>query len=241
LKFTAERAGSSVANEREEIDMALEYIYSGYERFWHWAQAILISLLVLSGFEIHGTFAFFGFRSAVAIHNFTAITYLLLVVFTVFWHFTTGAWRQYIPTLTNLRAQMEFYLIGMFRDAAHPTRKHVLSKLNPLQRLVYAGLKLLVIPVMGTTGLLYMFYRYPQRHEVTGLNIGGLETVAILHTIGAFMLLAFYVTHIYLLTTGTTITSNLKAMLTGYEELPDGVESHGKSAPTAQPSQAKKG
>jgi hypothetical protein len=33
------------------------------------------------------------------------------------------------------------------------------------------------------------------------------------------MLIAFLVTHLYLITTGTTVTSNLKALLTGYEEL----------------------
>jgi thiosulfate reductase cytochrome b subunit len=30
---------------------------------------------------------------------------------------------------------------------------------------------------------------------------------------------AFLITHLYLITTGETATSNLKAMITGYEEL----------------------
>jgi Ni,Fe-hydrogenase I cytochrome b subunit len=42
-----------------------------------------------------------------------------------------------------------------------------------------------------------------------------------LHTLGAFLLVCFFIAHLYLITTGTTITSNLKAMLTGYEDLPD--------------------
>jgi thiosulfate reductase cytochrome b subunit len=45
--------------------------------------------------------------------------------------------------------------------------------------------------------------------------------VATLHTLGAFLLVCFFIAHLYLITTGTTITSNLKAMLTGYEDLPD--------------------
>ena len=64
-----------------------------------------------------------------------------------------------------------------------------------------------------------MFYRYPQRYEVLSLNIEGLQVIAILHTIGAFLLVSFFIVHLYLITTGHTVTSNLKAMITGYEEL----------------------
>lgn len=116
------------------------------------------------------------------------------------------------------------YVFGIFRNAPHPTKKTVLSKLNPLQKLIYAGLKVLVIPVMVLTGFIYMFYRYPQRYEVLGLNISGLQTIAVIHTIGAFLLVAFLIAHLYLITTGQTVTSNLKAMITGYEELPSAEE-----------------
>ena len=98
----------------------------------------------------------------------------------------------------------------------------MLSKLNPLQKVVYAGLKVILIPLMVVTGLLYMFYRYPQRYEVVTLNVGGLERIAILHTLGAFLVVSFVIAHVYLITTGQTVTSNLKAMITGYEELPAG-------------------
>jgi thiosulfate reductase cytochrome b subunit len=199
--------------------MKKEYVYRAFERFWHWTQAALIIFLGVTGFEIHGSIHFFGYDQAVSYHNTASISFLILIVFAIFWHFTTGEWRQYLPTWKNLRAQAEYYVFGIFRNAPHPTRKTVLSKLNPLQKLVYAGLKVLVIPVMVLTGLLYMFYRYPQRYEVLSLNIEGLQVIAILHTIGAFLLVSFFIVHLYLITTGHTVTSNLKAMITGYEEL----------------------
>jgi thiosulfate reductase cytochrome b subunit len=201
--------------------MKKEYVYRSFERFWHWMQASLIIFLGVTGFEIHGSIHFFGFDQAVRYHNAAAIAFLVLIVFAIFWHFTTGEWRQYLPTWKNLKAQAIYYVFGIFRNAPHPTKKTVLSKLNPLQKLVYAGLKVLVIPVMGMSGLLYMFYRYPQRYEVGGLNIGTLEVIAIVHTIGAFLLVSFFVAHLYLITTGRTVTSNLKAMMTGFEEFPD--------------------
>jgi len=201
--------------------MKKEYVYRSFERFWHWTQAALIMMLGVTGFEIHGTLHFFGFDQAVRYHNAAAIWFLILIAFAIFWHFTTGEWKQYVPTRKHLRLTIEFYVSGIFHNAPHPTGKHVLSKLNPLQKLVYAGLKLLVIPVMGLSGILYMFYRYPQRYEVISLNIANLKVIALVHTLGAFALLSFFVAHLYLISTGTSVTSNLKAMLTGYEELPD--------------------
>lgn len=197
------------------------YIYRAFERFWHWTQAILIFFMAFTGFEIHGSVSFFGYQNAVNYHNFAAYLFIILIVFSIFWHFTTGEWKQYIPTLKNLKAQLDYYLFGIFRNAFHPTKKSVLSKLNPLQKLTYLSLKVLVIPTMVISGLLYMFYRYPQEGTIGWLNINSVETIAVFHTAGAFLLVAFVIIHLYLITTGSTITSNLKAMLTGFEEFED--------------------
>ena len=64
-----------------------------------------------------------------------------------------------------------------------------------------------------------MFYRYPQKYEVLALDVTALQPIALAHTVGAFALLCFLVAHLYLTTTGHTLTSNLKAMVTGWEEL----------------------
>lgn len=195
------------------------YIYSAYERFWHWTQALLIFFLAFTGFEVHGVYSFFGYENAVIYHRISAYLYIILIIFTIFWHFATGQWKQYIPTKKFIKEQISYYITGIFKNAPHPTRKTVLSKLNPLQRLTYLGLKILVIPVIVTTGLLYIFYRYQTDLGMQAINISTLKYVAIIHTAGAIILVAFIIAHIYLTTTGRTIFSNLNAMLTGYEEL----------------------
>lgn len=200
------------------------YVYKGFERFWHWTQALLIMFLALTGFEIHSSYSLFGFETAVNLHNKAAWGFIVLIVFAIFWHITTGEWKQYIPTTKNLKAQIEFYITGIFRNAPHPTKKTLLSKLNPLQRLVYLGLKILIIPVMVISGLLFMFFRYPQSGMIKTVNIENLEIVALIHTLGAFLLITFLIVHLYLITTGHTITSNLKAMITGWEELEEDTE-----------------
>lgn len=197
------------------------YIYKGFERFWHWTQSILIFTLAFTGFEVNGAYEVLGYETAVNVHNFSAISLIILIIFAIFWHFTTGEWKQYIPTKKNMKAQIEYYITGIFRNAPHPTRKTILSKLNPLQRLTYLALKIILIPLMVITGILYMLYRYGLNGEIHSLKIGSLEPIAILHTIGAFLILAFVIAHIYLTTTGHTPTSNIKAMITGWEELED--------------------
>ena len=194
---------------------ATKALYGGFERFWHWTQALLILMLAVTGFEVHGSIELLGYRQAVSIHNASAVGLMVLIAFAVFWHFTTGEWRQYIPTSHMMRAQLEYYVTGMFRDAPHPTKKSHANKLNPLQKVVYLGSKVLVLPVMVISGVLYQLHRY-RGEALFGPKM--LTAVAVMHTAGAFLLIAFATSHIYLTTTGETPVSNLKAMLTGHEE-----------------------
>ncbi len=189
------------------------YIYRGFERFWHWSQALLIFFLAFTGFEIHGSFSLFGFENVVKWHDLAAWALIVLIIFAVFWHFVTGEWKQYLPTTKYVKAQVSYYITGIFKGAPHPTHKTIYNKFNPLQRFIYLGLKLLVIPLQVGTGLVYMFYIYPNNP----VHIGGLSIVAIIHTFGAFTLLAFVIAHVYLTTTAETPLTSIKAMLTGWE------------------------
>jgi thiosulfate reductase cytochrome b subunit len=191
------------------------YIYHKYERFWHWSQALLIIVMMITGFEIHGTYRLLGFQTATQVHNIAAFALITLVVFTIFWHFMTGEWKQYVPTRRNLGAMVWFYLVGIFRGEPHPDMPTPVAKLNPLQRLSYLAFKILIFPVMATTGLLYFFYN---SWSAIGLS-GSVAVVAMLHTVGAFLLVAFLVLHVYMTTTGRTLFSNIKSMFTGYKKI----------------------
>ncbi len=74
------------------------YIYKTYERFWHWTQSFLVFILIFTGFEVHGSFTFFGYEQAVKYHKIAAYAFIILIAFTIFWHITTGEWKQYLPT-----------------------------------------------------------------------------------------------------------------------------------------------
>ncbi len=156
-----------------------------------------------------------------------------LIAFAIFWHITTGEWKQYIPTTSKLKEQVMFYLVGIFKGEHHPTKKDELSKLNPLQRLVYLGFKLILIPITIISGIIYLFYKTIDQNNLVVISDIPLSTVAFWHTLGAILLMVFLVVHVYMTTTGKTPTSNIKAMLTGYEELDeDEINEHDKSSKT---------
>lgn len=189
------------------------YIYKSFERFWHWTQSLLIIFLAITGFEIHGTYTLFGFEKAVMLHNIMAWTYILLIIFTIFWHFATGAWKQYIPTTKFVKAQFRYYISGIFSGAEHPTKKTSYNKFNPIQRLTYLGFKILIIPIMVGTGLIYMYFLYPD----SLIQVEKLEFFALIHTFGGYLLIVFLIIHLYLLTSNDNPVESIVAMINGWE------------------------
>lgn len=191
------------------------YLYTRFERFWHWAQALLIILLLLTGFEIHSTYSLFGFKTAVNIHNFCAWTWLVLYVFIIFWMLTTSEWKQYVPTFKKLFQVMWYYGVGIFQGKPHPVPKTKGAKHNPLQRLTYLGIVTFLVPFQIITGYLYYYYnKWPEMGWDWQLS-----TVAFLHTAGAFAFMSFLIVHVYMTTTGHTILAHTISMFTGYEEV----------------------
>jgi cytochrome b subunit of formate dehydrogenase len=66
-----------------------------------------------------------------------------------------------------------------------------------------------------------MFHKTLDRNDVVVIRDISLESVAFWHTLGAILLMVFLVIHVYMTTTGHTPTSNIRAMVTGYEDLED--------------------
>jgi len=193
------------------------YLYSKFERFWHWTQMLLVTLMVITGFEVHGSFALFGYENSVRIHSASAWTFMGLALLSIFWMFVTRQYINFIPSRANLKEQINYYMSGIFKGEVHPIRKSLFNKLNPLQKLVYFGLLIFIFPVQIFTGIAYMYYHYPQNP----IDAKGFEIAVYTHTLGAFMVVAFIIVHVYMITTGNTIATNLRAMISGYEKEDD--------------------
>jgi thiosulfate reductase cytochrome b subunit len=195
------------------------YMYTFYERFWHWLQAVAIIILLVTGVEIHfSAVEIFGFALAVRVHNIVSAIVVANAVFAAFYHLASGEIRQYLPEPAGFFgqgiSQAKFYLSGIFLGHPHPFEKRPDRKLNPLQQITYLSILNILLPIQIVTGLLIWG---AQRWEIVDSTFGGLTLLAPMHALGAWMFAAFLLLHVYLTTTGPTPTANIGAMLHGWE------------------------
>ncbi len=181
--------------------------------------------LVLTGLEIHfnAAISLLGFSLAVTLHNALAVLLLSNAALSLFYHLTTGGIGQFIPRdkdLTGaLMAQARYYLQGIFIGAAHPVPKTVGRKMNPMQQLTYLALLNILLPFQIVSGILIWG---AERWPACSAAIGGLGVITPLHNLGSWLFMSFTLGHIYLTTTGHTLTSNLHAMIDGWDEIDAG-------------------
>lgn len=209
------------APRREKATRAV-YMYDAYERFWHWLQTFTIVLLLFTGLIIHrpDIFGIFSFRYIVVVHNALAAVLVVNAVFSLFWHLVSGEIRQFIPRpygfFDNAIEQARYYIQGIFKGKTHPFEKTREKKLNPLQQVTYFGLLNVLLPLQIITGaLMWGVQTWPQ----TANLFGGLPFLAPFHSLVAWLFAAFIVAHVYLTTTGATVFEDIKAMITGWENV----------------------
>ena len=104
------------------------------------------------------------------------------------------------------------YLVGMMRGQPHPYKRTLSRKQNPLQSFAYFSIMTVVGPLLWLSGLAYMFYSF---WEGNSGNNDIFSVIVLLHLIGAFLMVAFVIGHIYMVTTGKTLSHYTKAMITG--------------------------
>lgn len=191
------------------------YLFKRYERLWHWLQFALVLSLLGTGFEVHGIWHPLGFERAVFLHEAAGLLLVVLILFTMFWHATTGEGRQFVPTRRRLVDQIRYYTGGIFRgeDSAHVRTPE--EKFNPVQKMAYFGLLILVFPIQVAAGLLFFASRWRPDWVAAA---GGLRPVALIHTAGAYAMVCFVIVHLYMLSTKPGFRAQLRAMITGWVE-----------------------
>ena len=201
------------------------YMYTIYERQWHWLQTVVIFGLIFTGLVIHkpNMFGLFSFRYIVLVHNALALLMVVNAALAAFYHLASGEIRQFLPEprgfFGQMFAQAKYYLWGIFRNQPHPFEKSPQHKMNPIQQVTYFGLLNVLLPLQVITGaLMWGAQQFPQYTE----RFGGLPFLAPFHSLIAWSLATFIVLHVYMTTTGHTPLANIQAMIMGWDE----VEAH---------------
>ncbi len=198
------------------------YMYPVYERLWHWLQAATITIFIFTGLEIRFAekFPLFGYETAVRIHEIVAFVFLANAFMSFAYHVTAGEIKTYLPQpksfIDESWRQALYYLKGIFIGARHPIEKTPERRLNPIQQVTYLAILYALIPIQATTGILIWGAEiWPEFLE----QLGGLNMIAPIHTLCAWFFVSFLVMHIYLTTTGHTPMANIKAMITGWDDV----------------------
>ncbi len=198
------------------------YMYSVYERLWHWLQTAAILLLLITGLIIHkpDMFGAFSFAYMVQIHNILAVILVVNAFLSLFYHLASGEIKQYLPRprgfFDQAIEQTMFYLRGIFRNELHPFERAPERKLNPLQQVTYFGILNVLLPLQILTGILMWG---AQRWPAVTDRLGGLLFLAPFHTLIAWLFATFIVLHVYLTTTGHTPLASIKSMMLGWDEV----------------------
>lgn len=196
-------------------------VYSPYQRFWHWFQAAAILVLAFTGLVIHSPdlLGAVPFELAVRVHNALGLLLVANAVLGLFYYVTTGTIQQYLPGRQDFLhlavRQASYYLRGMFRGESHPLAVRAGRRLNPLQQITYLAILNVLLPLQVATGLLMWG---GQSWPAAVASLGGLGGLALVHTLGAWLFVAFLLAHVYLITTGPTLLAHLKTMVVGYED-----------------------
>jgi thiosulfate reductase cytochrome b subunit len=229
LRYLAARRLAGRAHQPQIKEV---YMYTVYERLWHWLQTVVIFGLLFTGLIIHkpDKFGIFTFNYVVQVHNVLAAILLINAALAAFYHLASGEIKQFLPQprgfFNQMIEQATYYVRGIFRGEEHPFEKRPDRKLNPLQQVTYFGLLNILLPLQVITGILmWGVQRWPE----TAAYLGGLPGLAPFHTLIAWLFASFIVMHVYLTTTGHTPLANIRAMIMGWDE----VEVHGEGAASA--------
>lgn len=193
--------------------------YSLHERIWHWLQAVVIILLILTGFAVHypDRFGILGsMANGLRWHTWVGFGLILNAFLGIFYHVTAEKYHHFIPRMDDFSSaavrQARFYLYGIFKGETHPLETDPRRKLNPLQKITYLVILNVLLPFQMITGvLMWGADRWPRLFD----RAGGLWVLGPAHTLGAYLLVSFLFGHLYLATTGSTPLTLLRAMVTG--------------------------
>ena len=198
------------------------YLLPVWIRLWHWANALLIITLAITGISLHFAdpkLPLVEFSLAARIHDIAGIALVALYAFFVVANIVSGNWWQYVPkppgVLERCIVQWKWYLYGIFKGEPHPYRVSEEANFNALQAISYWMIMYMVMPVMLLTGIIFLLPEFaPDRF----FGFDGLLPVAILHYVTGAVIVMFMIAHVYLGTTGKTATSMYKTMVTGWHE-----------------------
>lgn len=136
------------------------YLYPLWLRIWHWTNATLYIVLILTSISMHYPSPdnpLIPFKTARLIHNTAGILLVFMYLDFLIGNIFTWNGKHYIPNFRGLfqriYLQTRFYLFGIFKGEPHPFEADENSKFNPLQQITYITIMFVFMPLLIISGL----------------------------------------------------------------------------------------
>jgi thiosulfate reductase cytochrome b subunit len=198
------------------------YLYPGLIRIWHFFNALLIILLIISGLSMQYSDPmnpFIRFDLAVSLHNIAGFILIFNYLLFIIGNTISKNGRHYRIQLEGLKdrllVQFRYYTLGVFKNEPAPYAVTKKMKFNPIQQVTYFVTMYLLMPLIFLTGLPMLFSGAFIRQL---LGSGAFFVTDMLHIAVGFLLSIFLIIHIYFCTFGAKPSSNFKSIITGYHE-----------------------
>ncbi len=194
-------------------------------RVWHWVNALLVILLIITGIQlrISGVPSLGPRHPSLWIHKYAGWAMVASCVFGLVYSLASrNLSRQYAfrgRDFKGMFAQAKFYLVSIFRGEENPFQPSPEEKFNPLQKLAYGSIMLVFAPILAVTGLLCSDIQFLRQYILLWDIVG---VVNALHVLAAYVFVLYLVVHLYMATLGRTTFAHIKAMIVGYEEEAEG-------------------
>jgi thiosulfate reductase cytochrome b subunit len=198
-------------------------LHTVFERIWHVVHAVSFLVLIVTGLFIHYADSIFDTGLVLIVnktHHYFGLLVSLFYLLYVVYQLLSGRIKYYLPNIKtlipDLIKQAKYYGYGIFIKAEHPFHIDEKRKFNPLQQVTYLSIMFSLVPFQIITGIILLYAKeFP---NIINL-FGGYYFVGVVHSFVTFFISAFMIGHLYLATTGETVSEYFNEMKTGYKEI----------------------
>ena len=199
------------------------YLYPLAIRLWHFVNAIMIILLIITGVSLQysdSEYTFLRFDYAVTIHNIAGVILTIDYILFLIVNIVTGNFKHYNIKLKKypkkLMRQFYYYSFGIFKGDKPPYQITKNRKFNPLQQFSYVLVMYLFLPILVLSGFALLF---PEIVPNKIFGYGGILIADFFHVINGFFATVFLFVHVYFCTIGVNPLSSFKSIISGWHEI----------------------
>jgi len=189
-------------------------------RIWHWTNASLVLFLIVTGIQLRfPRVSVFQYNQAVFLHKIFGYVLVGSFLYWLLYYLVTGGFKKhYIFHKRDAKAMVRqscFYAFYICKGARSSFTPSTNERFNPLQKIAYLSLMLILTPIIIITGVLFSDIAY----FLNIINIiGGVRILDAIHVATGYAFLLYLIVHLYMATLGYRVISHIKAMITGYGE-----------------------